>query len=152
MGGLFGWYVRHARLLGALFCLVPTAIWFSVVVAVNPFREVYLVRLAISVIIGGYLAARANEYGIRLWLAKHRSPEGPATVADGAIMGAFVGLATSLLPPLTGLIASHHLEEAMIYVIASWLFALFNGCWVGALVARSGIKHPSPIPDPKGSA
>jgi len=140
MGGFFEGYRRHARLIGALYCIVPTLVWFGIVFAANPFREIYLARLGVSVVVGGFIAAKANEYGVRLWLAKHRSPEGPATVADGAVIGAFVGLASSLLPPLTALVATRHPEEVKMFIIASWLVALFNGCWVGAVVAHSGLR------------
>jgi hypothetical protein len=152
MGRLFERYVRNARLIGALYCIIPAVGWFLAAILLNPFRSVYLFRLAISVAIGGYLGARANEYGLRLWLAKHRSPDGPATIADGAFIGAGVGLAATLLTPLMGLIASNHPEEAKFLVILSWLVALFNGCWVGALVARWGLAStgsPTPAPTPK---
>lgn len=152
MGRLFEGYRRHARLIGVLYCIIPTVAWFIVVVALNPLREVYLLRVGISVTVGSYIAARANEYGVRLWLAKHRSPDGPATVGDGAILGSFVGLASSLIPPLTSLIGTRHPEEAKLFIIASWLLALFNGCWVGALVARSGLKGQGPNPARKEPA
>ncbi len=35
-------YIRHAKLIGAFYCWVPTAIWFGAIFFTIPFREVYL--------------------------------------------------------------------------------------------------------------
>ncbi len=78
---VFG-YIRHSALIGALYCLVPTIAGFAILFATVPFREVYVLRLAISIAAGGSLAAFANARGTGLWLAKHRSPDGPATALD----------------------------------------------------------------------
>jgi hypothetical protein len=105
------------------------------------FREVYLLRLVLSLLLGGWIAARINDYGVRLWLIKHRSQEGPATVIDGILMGAGVGMGTTFLPPLTLLIATHHPEEAKLFIILSWVAGIVFGGVIGGLLAFIGRKY-----------
>lgn len=134
-------YVRHGKLFGFLYCAVPVLIWFGITFTTVPFRSVYLLRLVLSLVIGGYFAARANEFGLELWLLKHRSAAGPATVADGAAIGAGIALGCCLFPPLTALIASHHLEDAKSFVILCWLVAVAIGGINGCLLAAVGRRH-----------
>ncbi len=134
-------YIRHVRLIGALYCILPVVAWFVIVLVAIPFRSVYALRLVLAVIGGGYLGARANEYGLGLWLLKHRSPAGPAGVTDGAIIGAGIGLAAALLPPLLNPIGTNHAEEARLAVILVWLGSLGLGALVGATLAAIGRRH-----------
>ncbi len=108
------------------------------------FREVYLLRLALSLLLGGWIAARINDYGVRLWLIKHRSQECPATIADGILIGAGVGMGTTFLPPLTSLIATHHPEEAKLLIIVSWAAGIVFGGIIGGLLALIGLKYLPP--------
>ena len=134
-------YIRRAGLAGMVYCAVPTAAWFAVMIATQPFREVYLLRLAIALVGGCAAAALANRFAVDLWVAKHRSPAGPATVFDGLLLGAGSGWGTALVPPLTGLIDSHHLENAKSLVIIGWLASAAVGAVVGAVLAAIGRRH-----------
>lgn len=141
LGRLSESYLRHLRGIGALYCIVPVALWLVGIVALLPFRGVYLLRFGLSVAIGGSLAARANEYGVNLWLTKHRSAAGPASVVDGLLIGAAVGMACGLVPPLTNLIGSNHPEEAKLAVILCWLVCMLIGASLGGSLAAVGRKQ-----------
>ena len=141
MKGLCDGYIRNARLIGALYCIVPTAIWGVYILTAIPFRRVYLLRLAISFIAGGWLAARVNELGLNLWLTKHRSTEGPGTIVEGAFIGAGIGIIANFLPPLTGLIRTHHPSEAVLLIVFSWLMGVVIGALFGAFLAFVGREH-----------
>ncbi|MCX7049450.1 MAG: hypothetical protein NTX50_28690 [Candidatus Sumerlaeota bacterium] len=138
MKALCDLYIRRARLIGALYCIVPVLIWFAVIFLTIPFREVYLLRVALAIVAGGAVSAYVNERGLALWLIKHRSKEGPATVFDGMMIGAGVGLSSAMLAPLTGLIATHHLEEAKTFIICSYLAGIVLGGLVGSILAVIG--------------
>jgi hypothetical protein len=137
-------YIRWVGVIGALYCAIPTVIWFGGMFLTIPFRSVYVLRLLLSLILGTPLASFANSIGLRFWLTKHRSAEGPATVLDGALIGAACGMATALLPPLTSLLASHHLEEAKTFIISAWLAAMGIGAVLGGTLASVGRKHLAP--------
>ena len=128
-------YIRRAHLGGALYCIVPSVAWFLGGLCRVPFREVYLLRLGLSVIVGGYIAALLHEYGVKLWLIKHRSPAGPATAVDGALIGSAIGGAIQVLPALTGFIATNHPDETKSVVIGVGLVSLAIGAVIGALLA-----------------
>ena len=134
-------YIRHARLIGAFYCWVPTVAWFAAIMSVVPLREVYLLRLAIAFFVGGYVAARMNDYGVHLWLIKHRSKDGPATVADGILIGAGVGIGITLLPPLSSLIGTRHPEEAKLFIIIAWAAGIVFGGLIGGLLSSIGRKY-----------
>jgi MFS family permease len=134
-------YVKRAWLAGMVYCAVPTVAWFAVVFAVRDFREVYLLRLAIALVAGCAVAALANQFAVNMWVAKHRSSAGPATVFDGLLLGAASGWGTALVPPLTGLIASHGLEATKTLIIAGWLASAAVGAILGAILAVIGRKH-----------
>jgi phosphate/sulfate permease len=134
-------YVRRADVAGIIYCTVPTLAWFLLMFVTWPFREVYLLRLALALVVGGAVAAVVNRFGAALWVAKHRSPVGPATVLDGALVGAGCGWGTALVPPLTGLIATNHPMDARNFIIGSWLAAAVLGGVVGAILAAIGRKH-----------
>jgi len=146
-------YLRRAWLAGVVYCAVPTVAWFAVVFAIRDFREVYLLRLAIALVAGCAVAALANQFAVNLWVAKHRSPAGPATVFDGLLLGAASGWGTALVPPLTGLIASHGLEATKTLIIAGWLASAAVGAVLGAVLAAIGRKHlDRQAPAPTGGA
>jgi len=134
-------YIRRVKVIGVLYCAVPTLVWFLAVFATVPFRSVYVLRLGLSLVIGGWIGAQLNSFGLSLWLTKHRSQDGPATVADGALIGAAVGVGTALLPPLTGLIGTHHLEAAKSFIICSWTGAAVVGALVGSGLAVIGRRY-----------
>ena len=136
-------YIRRAKLIGICYCAVPVIAWFVAMICVVPFRGVYLLRLALSLIVGGYIAACLNDYGVRLWLLKHRSKEGPATVTDGFLMGAGVGVGINFIPPLTALIGTNHPEEAKLLILMSWLAGIVVGGLIGAILASFGRRYVS---------
>ena len=107
-----GFYIQHAGLIGAIYCAIPTIIWFITTLLFVPFREVYLLRLGLCLVLGCTIAAYLNRYGVEIWLCKHRSVNGPATVIDGILIGAAIGIGSALLPTLTVLISSSNLERA----------------------------------------
>lgn len=131
-------YLSHPKLIGAVYCAVPSLIWFILVLVSVPFREVYLLRLALCLLVGCPIGAYLNKYFLELWILKHRSPAGPGKLSDGMLNGAAIGLGTALLPALTSLISSHHLEEAKTFIIAVYLAAAALGALVGGVVTVSG--------------
>jgi MFS family permease len=141
MGRLCGFYIRRVKVIGVCYCAVPTLVWFGLVMAMVPFRPVYALRLALSLAVGGWIGARLNHLGLSLWLTKHNSQDGPGTVADGALIGAAVGIGTALVPPLTSLIRTHHLEEAKSFIIWAYLAAVLLGALVGGALAAVGRRH-----------
>lgn len=134
-------YVRRARLFGALYSIVPTVLWSVGSLIVIPFRPVYTLRIVLSLFVGGVSAAVANDIGTRLWVAKHRSPAGPASAAEGMFVGAAVGLFSVLLPPLTMLISSNHPEDAKTFIIAMWLAGPVIGGTLGGIFGAIGSRH-----------
>ncbi len=145
MKRLCEWYILHAKLIGVFYCWIPTLAWFVAMFFVVPFREVYLLRLVLSLLLGGCLAAWINDYAVRLWLVKHRSQEGPATVIDGILIGAGVGIGTTFLPPLTSLIATHHPDEAKLLILVSWGAGIVFGGVIGGLLASIGRRVLPPV-------
>jgi len=140
MRGLCDFYVRHVAVIGALYCVVPTVVWFAGAFATLPFRWVYVLRMALSLALGAPIAAYVNRFGLSLWLLKHRSAEGPATVLDGMLIGAACGIGSALVPPLTALISSNHPEEARALILATWLIAIVLGSLIGSALAAIGRK------------
>jgi hypothetical protein len=134
-------YIRNVRLIGWLYCAVPTVVGFTALFLLNPFRGVYVLRLILALVLGGWVSAFLNAYGLRMYLIKHRSKEGPATVLDGALIGGAIGLGGSLLPALTALIQTNHLEEVKWLIIAQWLLSLVVGSLIGSVLARIGLPH-----------
>jgi hypothetical protein len=140
MKRLCEWYILHAKLMGAIYCWIPTIAWFGMMMFVVSFREVYLLRLAVALLLGGTIAAWINDYGVRLWLIKHRSQQGPATVMDGILIGAGVGTGTTFIPPITSLIATNHPEEAKLLILVSWSGGVVFGGLIGGMLASIGRK------------
>ncbi len=134
-------YLKRAGLIGSLYGIVPVLLWFSFMFMLIPFRDVYALRLVLSLVIAGASGAYLNRYGLTLWLIKHNSGLGPGTVLDGMLIGAAIGFGTALISPLTSLIGSHHVEEAKWFIIFSWLLAISIGFIWGGIVTAIGGKH-----------
>ena len=131
-------YIRHVGKIGALYCIVPAVAWFVIMMAKVPFRNVYALRLGISVVVGGLIAAAVNRFAVTLWLARHRSPQGPGGLLGDAIIGAGSGIGSCFLAPLTSFIASNHMEEAKTLVISAWIVAAVIGAFIGAILGGIG--------------
>ena len=134
-------YVAKAGLIGALYCVSPTLIGFAVVFCVVPFRQVYLYRLAIAILVGGPVAACLNRFGLSLWLSKHTSPKGPATALDGTLIGWFLGMGMAVIPAFVHFIASNGMSETKTVVIAIWFIAGVVGAIIGGTVGWVGTKY-----------
>ena len=104
-------------------------------------RESSCTESVLSLVLGGLSGAWVNRLGLALWLAKHRSSAGPATVLEGMLVGASVGMGGALLPPLTSLIATNHLDQAKTFIIGVWLCAIVLGAGIGALLAVVGRRY-----------
>jgi len=136
-------YIRHAGLIGAIFCIIPTLVWFIGMFLTIPFREVYLLRMGLCLVIGSSIAAYLNRYGVESWLCRHRSSSGPATIVDGILIGAAVGIGSALLPALTALIRTNHPEEAKTFIIISYLSVILVGAVIGGVLAVIARKYVS---------
>ena len=136
MKRLCDFYIRHAGLIGVIYCAVPNLVWFMLAFICVPFREVYLLRLCLSLIVGCTITAYLNRYGVEIWLCKHRSTNGPATILDGLLIGAAIGLGSALLPTLTVLISSSNLERAKTIIIVTYLLVTLIGGIFGSIIAR----------------
>lgn len=132
------WYMRNVGIIGALYATVPTLVWLIGALALVPFRSVYLLRVALTLAVGGPVGAFLNRYGVSLWITKHRSPKGPATLLDGAVIGAGVGMGCSVLPALTQLIKTNHPEQVKLSIIVVWCAAMAIGALVGLSLAAGG--------------
>lgn len=141
MKRLCEFYIRHAGLIGLLFYAIPTLIGFMVLLLSAPFREVYLLRMGLSLVFGSAIAAYLNRYGVEIWLCKHQSNNGPATIVDGILIGAAIGLGMVLLPTLSIFIKTNHPEAAKTFVIASYLLVTLFGAIIGGILAAIGRKY-----------
>jgi hypothetical protein len=129
------YYIEYAGVIGALYCIVPCIIIFAVGTGLGPFKAVYFIRLALSLVIGGYVGARLNRLGVEAWLIKHHSSKGPATIADGIEIGWTVGIGTFLLPPLTFLIMAHDYRHAVLLIASIWMAGALIGALIGGALA-----------------
>lgn len=134
-------YIKRAGLVGIFHCAVPSIAWFAYVLIAVPFREVYLLRLALCLFIGCPIGACLNRHSIEMWLAKHCGDSGPANILDGVINGAAVGMGTALLPPLTALIGTNHQEMAKTFIIVSYVASACLGGLIGAMFAAIGREY-----------
>jgi hypothetical protein len=134
-------YVAKAGLVGALFCIIPTLIGFAVVFCTVPFREVYLLRMAIAILVGGPFAAWLNRFGLTLWLIKHRSPKGPANTLDGMLIGWLLGMGMAVIPAFTHFIASNGMDGTKTIVLAIWFIAGIVGAIIGGILGLVGAKY-----------
>jgi hypothetical protein len=101
---------------------------------------VYLVRLALCLVVGCPIGAYLNRYSVDMWLVKHHS-SGSAKIFDGTLNGAAVGIGTALLPALTSLIGSNHLEMAKTFIIVCYIASALAGGIIGSMVAAVGRKY-----------
>jgi hypothetical protein len=134
-------YIKRAGWVGVFHCALPALAWFVGMLIFVPFREVYLVRLALCLAVGCPIGAYLNRYSVDMWLLKHHSESGPASILDGTLNGAAVGIGTALLPALTALISSNHFEMAKTFIILSYIAAAFIGGIIGTMVAAVGRKY-----------
>ena len=134
-------YVAKAELFGASYCIVPTLIGFGIMFCVAPFRSVYLLRLAIVLFIGAPVAAWLNRFGLSLWMTKHASPQGPATVLDGALIGWFLGMGMAVIPAFVHFIASNGMDGTKTIVILIWFIAGSVGAIFGTIIGAIGVKY-----------
>ena len=134
-------YVAKAGLIGALYCIVPTLIGFGIMFCVVPFREVYLLRLAIAIFVGGPVAGWLNRFGLSLWMIKHASPGGPATVLDGALIGWFLGMGMAVVPAFTHFIGSNGMDGTKTIVLLIWFIAGTVGAVLGGVIGSIGVKY-----------
>jgi len=134
-------YVAKAGLIGALYCIIPTLIGFAIVFCTVPFREVYLYRLAIAILVGGPVAGWLNRFGLSLWICKHASSKGPATVLDGALIGWFLGMGMAVVPAFVHFIASNGMDGTKTIVIAIWFVAGVVGAILGGTLGLVGVKY-----------
>ncbi len=141
MKRLCEFYILHAAWMGAVLCAVPTIVWFAGVFLSVPFRQVYLLRLGLCLVVGCPIAACLNRYGVKAWLCRHRGPEGPATTVDGALVGAAIGIGSALLPSLTALIGSNHVEAAKTFIIVNYLSFVIVGAVIGAILAAIARRY-----------
>jgi hypothetical protein len=134
-------YIKRAGWVGVFHCALPALGWFVSMLLFVPFRDVYLVRLALCLVVGCPVGAYLNRYSVDMWLLKHHGGEGPARIIDGTLNGAAVGIGTALLPALTSLISSNHLEMAKTFIIVSYIAAALVGGIIGSMVAAVGRKY-----------
>jgi len=87
------------------------------------------------------MAAYLNRYGVEIWLGKHRSANGPATILDGVLIGAAIGLGAALLPTLSVLISSSNIERAKTIIIVTYLLVTLVGGVFGLVIAKIAQKY-----------
>jgi uncharacterized protein YneF (UPF0154 family) len=138
-------YIKRAGLVGVFHCAVPTIIWIAYILLTVPFRDVYLLRLGLCLLIGCPIGAYLNRHSVDMWLAKHQGSYGPAKIIDGTINGAAVGMGTALLPTLTALISTNHLEMAKTFIIVTYVASTIVGAIIGSMVSAIGRKYINPV-------
>ena len=136
-------YIKQAGIVGVFHCAIPALCWFAGMLLFVPFREVYIVRLVLCLIVGCPIGAYLNRYSVDMWLLKHQRSPGGAKIIDGTLNGAAVGIGTALLPALTSLISSNHLEMAKTFIIVVYVASAFVGAIIGTMFAAVGRKYIS---------
>jgi hypothetical protein len=131
-------YIAHAMPIGAILFLIPVVAVFLWMFVNLPFREIYVLRFALTAVVGGIIAAFVHRYGISLWVIKHQSQKGPAGFIDGMAIGAAVGLLMALVPPLFSLIQSNHPEQTKTFIIVSYIGGAVAGGLLGGIVSAVG--------------
>jgi len=134
-------YIKRAGWVGVFHCALPALGWFLSMLLFVPFREIYIVRLALCLAVGCPIGAYLNRYSVDMWLLKHDSDSGPARIIDGTLNGAAVGIGTALLPALTALISTNHLEMAKTFVLVSYVASALVGGIIGTMFAAVGRKY-----------
>jgi len=138
-------YIKRAGLVGVFHCALPTIGWIVYILLTVPFRDIYLLRLALCLFIGCPIGAYLNRHSVNMWLAKHKGKQGPAKVIDGTINGAAVGIGTALLPALTALIGTNHPEMAKTFIIVVYVASAVVGAIIGSMVSAIGRKYIDPV-------
>ena len=138
-------YIKRAGLVGVFHCATPTFAWIGYILFTVPFRDVYLLRLALCLFIGCPIGAYLNRHSVDMWLAKHQGRSGPARIIDGTLNGAAVGIGTALLPALTALISTNHPAMAKTFIIVVYVASAFVGAIIGSMVSAIGRKYIEPI-------
>jgi hypothetical protein len=147
---LCNFYIKHAGIIGAAYCLIPNIIWFMGAFIFGVFREVYLIRLVISLLIGCPLTGYLNRYGVEIWLCKHGSQKGPATMIDGILIGSAVGFGSAILPTLSVFINSSNFERAKTIIIITYLTVTCLGGILGltlSIIAQKYLNEKDIITD-----
>ena len=134
-------YIQRAGRVGVLHCALPAFGWFVGILLFVPFREVYIIRLALCLAVGCPIGAYLNRYSVDMWLLKHYSDLGPASIFDVTLNGTAVGVGTALLPTLTSLISSNHVEMAKTFIIVTYLASALVGGIIGTIFAAVGQKY-----------
>ena len=139
IGERLAWfYIKHIKLIASLYVIVPLSIWIIWILETISFREVYYLRIVISLLLGIPISIFFNKYGIELWLAKHQSKRGPAGGLDGAIIGSFIAAWIVMVPTLTSLIATNDIEQTKTFVILCWIISVFVGLIIGGFLGAFG--------------
>ena len=97
--------------------------------------------MAIAILVGGPVAAWLNRFGLSLWMIKHASPKGPATVLDGMLIGWFLGMGVAVIPAFVHFIASNGMDGTKTIVIAIWFLAGVVGAIIGDTLGLVGTKY-----------
>jgi len=134
-------YIKRAGLVGVFHCALPSLGWFAGMLLFVPFREIYIIRLILCLAVGCPIGAYLNRYSVDMWLLKHHGGSGPAKIIDGMLNGAAVGMGTALLPALTSLISTNHLEMAKTFIIVSYIASALLGGIIGTIFASVGRKY-----------
>ncbi|NIR68231.1 MAG: hypothetical protein GWO10_31720 [candidate division Zixibacteria bacterium] len=99
--------------------------------------------MVLSLVVGCTIASYLNRYGVDIWLCKHHSANGPGTILDGILVGAAIGIGSTLLPTLTVLISSSDTETAKTIIIVTYISVTFVGMVFGAVLATIARKYVS---------
>lgn len=145
IGERLSWgYIRNIKTIAALYVIALLLGWVLYILSTGTFREVYYIRIILTLVIGVPVSIFFNKYGIELWMARHQSKKGPAGAVDGAIIGSFIGAWTVMLPLFTSFIYSNDYSQAKTFILGCWiisvviggLFGGFLGMWGGRTLPR----------------
>lgn len=134
-------YIKHVRLIGALMTIIPVLLAYGYTFMTMPYREVYLLRLALSIIFGGLAGAYANRFAVNNWQARVRSKNIGESIRIGAAGGLFAGIGNAALPPLFTLISSNHIEMAKDMIIGVTAFGAVSGLLLGGSLGLIGATY-----------
>jgi hypothetical protein len=134
-------YINHIHAIGALMSIVPVTCVYAYMFTFLPFREVYLLRFVVSLIIGGIAGAYSNSFAVNNWLARVKVKNAKLGIIIGSAAGLFAGVGTNAIPPLLSLISSNHIEYAKNFIIISWIIGAVNGILIGGSLGYIGSKY-----------
>ena len=134
-------YIKRAGFVGIIHCALPAVCWFVSMLLFVPYRDVYLFRLVLCLVVGCPIGAYLNRYSVDMWLLKHQRDPGGAKIIDGTLNGAAVGIGTALLPTLTALISTNHPEMAKTFIIVVYVASALLGAIIGTMFAAVGRKY-----------